>query len=261
MAQERKRRRFTAEYKAEAVKRLEESGKALQQVAAELGVHANQLRTWRHERLAAGSGARQVVGVAQDVLAADLVVEQVEAERRLVLRLEIELPLKLPDTVRCCQAHRQSPILGFVASAPEVRVLPSADITRHRRYYDPVRPPPASPSGTTSRARPSCSGGSPQLPASPFRRAVPTTPVDRGGCVRRLLPRHVQPSPKFRRCGVHDFAFEACSGFTRVTARRIARPPEAAFVTRLQLARLPGQAARQLPDQTDNYPGGTFLHW
>ena len=44
MAQERKRRRFTAEYKAEAVKRLEESGKALQQVAAELGVHANELQ-------------------------------------------------------------------------------------------------------------------------------------------------------------------------------------------------------------------------
>src|SRR4051794_41923881 len=81
-------------------------------------------------------GARQIVGVAQDVLAADLVVEQVEAERRLVLRLEIELPLKLPDTVRCCQAHRRSPILGSVASAPEARVLPSADITRHRRYYD-----------------------------------------------------------------------------------------------------------------------------
>src|SRR3954451_4976221 len=55
MAQERKRRRVTAEYKAEAVKRLEESGKALQQVAAELGVHANQLRTWRNEHLAAGS--------------------------------------------------------------------------------------------------------------------------------------------------------------------------------------------------------------
>ena len=55
MAQERKRRRFTAEYKAEAVKRLEESGKALQQVAAELGVHANQLRPWRDGRLAAGS--------------------------------------------------------------------------------------------------------------------------------------------------------------------------------------------------------------
>ena len=55
MAQERKRRRFTAEYKGEAVKRLEESGEALQQVAADRGVHANQLRTWRNERLAAGS--------------------------------------------------------------------------------------------------------------------------------------------------------------------------------------------------------------
>src|SRR4051794_41679676 len=206
-------------------------------------------------------GARQIVGVAQDVLAADLVVEQVEAERRLVLRLEIELPLKLPDTVRCCQAHRQSPILGSVASAPEARVLPSADITRHRRYYDAVRLPPASPSETASRARPPCQAGPPRLPPPPFRRAVPTTPVDRGGCVRRLLPRHVQPSPKFRRVGVHDFAFEACSGFTHVTARRIARPPEAAFVTRLQLARLPGQTARQLPDQTDNYLGGSSLHW
>ena len=51
----RKRRRFTAEYKAEAVKRLEESGKPLQAVADELGVHANQLRGWRNEHLAAGS--------------------------------------------------------------------------------------------------------------------------------------------------------------------------------------------------------------
>src|ERR687885_2192578 len=68
MAQERKRRRFTAEYKAEAVKRLEESGKALRQVAAELGVHPNQLRTWRNERLAAGPAealARQKAEAAE----------------------------------------------------------------------------------------------------------------------------------------------------------------------------------------------------
>ncbi len=42
--------------------------------------------------------------------------------------------------------------------------------------------------------------------------------------------------------------FEACSGFTRVTAHRIAQPPKATFVTRLQPGRLPDQAARQLPD-------------
>src|SRR6202790_3646190 len=37
---------------------------------------------------------------------------------------------------------------------------------------------------------------------------------------------------------------------THVTARRIAQPPKAAFVTRLQPCRLPGRAARQLPDQS-----------
>src|SRR5262249_28529361 len=59
-----------------------------------------------------------------------------------------------------------------------------------------------------------------------------------------------RPSPHFGRVGIHIMDFEACSGFTRVTARWIARPPEAAFVTRLRPVRLPVQAARQLPDQS-----------
>jgi hypothetical protein len=54
-------------------------------------------------------GAGQLIGVAQDVLAANLVVEHIEAEGRLRLRLAIELPLKAPDLLRCCEAHRQSP--------------------------------------------------------------------------------------------------------------------------------------------------------
>src|SRR3712207_4241915 len=64
----RTRRRFTSEFKAEAVKRLEESGRPMQQVAAELGVHANQLRGWRNEHLAAGSAealARQKAEAAE----------------------------------------------------------------------------------------------------------------------------------------------------------------------------------------------------
>ena len=60
----------------------------------------------------------------------------------------------------------------------------------------------------------------------------------------------VQPSPNGRRVGIRIVTFEACSGFTRVTARRIAQPPKATFVTRLQPSQLPGQAARQLPDQS-----------
>ena len=49
----------------------------------------------------------------------------------------------------------------------------------------------------------------------------------------------VRASPFCRRVGTHISTFEACSGFTRVTARWIVQPPKAAFVTRLRSSRLP----------------------
>ncbi len=58
----------------------------------------------------------------------------------------------------------------------------------------------------------------------------------------------VLPSPLFRRVGIRIITFEACSGFTHVTARWIAQPPMAAFVTRLRPRQLPGEIARLLPD-------------
>jgi len=74
---------------------------------------------------------------------------------------------------------------------------------------------------------------------------------------RRTKPVHAsiaslstRPSPSQCRVGVRHSTFEACSGFTRVAARWIARPPKAAFVTRLQSVRLLVQTARQLPDQS-----------
>ena len=104
-------------------------------------------------------------------------------------------------------------------------------------------PPPALPSfiGTTTqsdsrssrcptaplRPLPSLSTGLPRLRDPLSRRAVPITPVDRSRCVCRLLPQIVLPSPNSGRVGVHNFPFEACSGFIRITARRVARPPEA----------------------------------
>jgi len=57
-------------------------------------------------------------------------------------------------------------------------------------------------------------------------------------------------SRRDRRYRIRIVTFEACSGFTHVTARRIAQPPKAAFVTRLQPCRLPDRTARQLPDQS-----------
>jgi hypothetical protein len=50
-------------------------------------------------------------------------------------------------------------------------------------------------------------------------------PGGSSGCACRLLPRITRPSPNGRRVGIRIVTFEACSGFTHVTARRIAQPP------------------------------------
>jgi transposase-like protein len=55
MAERRNQRRFTAEFKAQAVTRLLEGGKGLSEVATELGLSPGQLSTWRNQHLAAGS--------------------------------------------------------------------------------------------------------------------------------------------------------------------------------------------------------------
>ena len=55
MAERRTRRRFTAEFKVEAVKRLLEGGRGLSEIATELGLSPGQLSAWRNEHLAAGS--------------------------------------------------------------------------------------------------------------------------------------------------------------------------------------------------------------
>src|SRR3954451_19866592 len=94
------------------------------------------VHTWR-----AFVGAGQIVCVGKDVCSPDLVVQDVEPETRLGLRLFVEFPLQSPDAVRCFQAHRQSPHLIRFENAPEVRVLPSTGITRLQRYHDPVRLP------------------------------------------------------------------------------------------------------------------------
>src|SRR3974377_1767392 len=60
------------------------------------------------------------------------------------------------------------------------------------------------------------------LPHVPFplpRRTVKSALVD-------CLLSTQRPSPKFRRVGVRNFTFEACSGFTRVTAHGFASTPK-----------------------------------
>ena len=91
--------------------------------------------------------------------------------------------------------------------------------------------------------------GSPTLPASPLRRAVPTTPADRMGASVDCLP-HPCCLPRSRRVGVRNCTFEACSGFTLVRPIASLDRPTAAFVTRLRRRQSSGNVARQLPVQS-----------
>ena len=120
--------------------------------------------------------------MTQNVLATNLVVEHVEAEGRLRLRLAIELPLKAPDLLRCCEAHRQSP------SPHQLRKRTRSRGPLLHRHYPASslllpRPTPAVAAAlrdveaaTLARQR-----VSPYNYEPPFRRAVPTTPADRAG--------------------------------------------------------------------------------
>ena len=85
MADRRPRRRFTREYKAQAVQHVLESGRPLSDVATELDVSPGQLSQWRNEHLAAGSA---------EALAARK-AEQAETQRlrREVKRLEEEVEI------------------------------------------------------------------------------------------------------------------------------------------------------------------------
>src|SRR5262249_19542680 len=135
-------------------------------------------------------GAGQRIGMAQNVFTVNLVVEQVEAERRLRLRLTIQLSLKGLDRYRCCQAHRQSP-------SPH-------HLRKHTRSQGPLlcwhypastllRPCPTPVRTAACRdveVTPLALTGLPRLPEPPFRRAVPTTPADRAGACVDCFPAH-----------------------------------------------------------------------
>ncbi len=134
------------------------------------------------------------------------------------LRLAAELSWKLPDALWCCWTHRQSPILGFFESAPEVRVLCSAGVTRPRRSYDPVRLPP----------------GPPCLPRRRRRDLRPER-------VSPDYPNHLAcvpcPLPRRTRTGAHVGCFPVPRGLPHLTdgsasATSLSRPAQASLALR-----------------------------
>ena len=109
----------------------------------------------------------------------------------------------------------------------------------------PPRPPPVA----MLRPLPSPLTGLPRLPEPPFRRAVPTTPADQTGARVDCFPAHAA-FPKWPE-GRHPHCH--FRGLLRLHSRYGSSDrsvTKATFVTRLQPCRSPGQAARQLPDQS-----------
>ena len=140
--------------------------------------------------------------------------------------------------------------------APHLRLLPSAGITRLQRYYGPLRHPvgPTSPSRAVGWRVPRHQTGLPVLSLSKgalillFHACCRQYPGGTRRCVCRSLPDRWQPSPFSRRVGFRIERFGACSAFTHVAARMVAKPPLAArYVEVLQTSRYLRHPLRLLP--------------
>ncbi len=125
----------------------------------------------------------------------------------------------------------------------EPRPLPSAGITRLRRYYGPLRHPKRpglSLAGVRLRGTPLTAWASRvafDLRLPTCRRQYPGGPLGRiahGTAYSNRFParQRLRPSPNRGWVGDHIGRFEACSTFTRVTACRLAASPKATHLSR-----------------------------
>src|SRR3954454_1068914 len=158
------------------------------------------------------------------------------------------------------QAHRQSPILGSLQSAPEARALSSASITRPPRSYGPLRlpsdPPPVRRRGCPPRSR----RVSPDDPHHPSNVPCPVPRrIETGACVD-CFPAHAafpvsqagrHPHLHFRgllrlhaRYGPLDCSTAQGGLRHEAPAQSVARPNRSSATGAI-----------------DNSPGGTLLHW
>ena len=158
------------------------------------------------------------------------------------------------------QAHRQSPILGSVQSAPEVRALSSASITWPPRSYGPLRLPSDPPPVRRGGCQPQSGRVSPADPHHPSSVPCPVPRrIEAGACVD-CFPAHTafpvsqagrHPHLHFRgllrlhaRYGPLDCSTAQGGLCHEASTRPVARPGRSSATGAI-----------------DNSPGGTLLHW
>src|SRR4051812_47582952 len=130
MAQKRARRRFTREYKAQAVQRvMEKSGRPLADIAAELDVSPGQLSQWRNEQLAAVRTVSTALLMAIERLSSSS-ISTIDWPRMrpfcstVIFKNTVRLPALQPLG---CFAARTSPVLRCASVASTDR----HPLTRH----------------------------------------------------------------------------------------------------------------------------------
>ena len=201
--------------------------------------------------------------MGQNVVAADLVVQRVEADSRALPSLSRATPSAASEHSSELIGCPISRSLATCCVCLEPRPLPSTGITRLHRYYEPLRHPKA-PGLSVTGVRlvvPDHAKGLPVLRALSLCtccRHYPGTAT--GGTASLIRPVDISLPRKGRRVGLRIDLFEACSAFTRVTARTLALPPIRGTLTR----RL--QPFRYLHDcsgcfRLERLPGGTCTHW
>ena len=161
----------------------------------------------------------------------------------------------------------------FAGSSPITTTSPSSKARQKSGSF----PPPALPGfngrmtlsdprqhrrpAATSRPLPSCQTDIPQLPGSPFEHAVPITPMDRNGCVCRLLPHPTRAFPESQAGRHPSLHFR---GLLRLHSRyglldRSTAHGGLCHEASTRPVALPSRSSAS--GSIDNSPDGTFLHW
>ena len=200
------------------------------------------------------------IGVTKYVLAANLVVEQIEAEGGLRLRLAIKLSLKVPDLFGRFEAHRQSP----PPRHRRKRTRSQGPFLRRNYPTSTVLRPCPTPARSTAEsdveAATSDRTGLPRLPASPFQRAVPITPADQTDAYVDCFSVHAA-FPALR-SGRRPHCF--FRGLLRLHSRYgpLDRSAAQSGICHEAPARPVTQPIRSSATRSiDNSLGGLFLHW
>ncbi len=158
------------------------------------------------------------------------------------------------------QAHRQSPILGSVQSAPEVRALSSASITRPPRSYGPLRLPSDPPPVRRWGCQPQSGRVSPDDPHHPSNVPCPVPRRIKAGACVDCFPAHT--AFPVSQAGRHPHLH--FRGLLRLHARYGPLDCSTAqgglrHEASTRPVALPGRSSATR--SIDNSLDGTFLHW